>query len=64
MGDLFANKGTRLASNRVKVSIQKNGQAKVTIPRFMARSMQLEKGSVMEFELLQSGGVKLRKVLE
>ena len=52
-------KGKRLECNRVKVRVTKNGQFSATIPRRLANSEKMQKGTILFFEKLPEGGLKL-----
>ena len=52
-------RGKRLPGNSVVVQLCRNGQFSVTIPKVMAMGMGLKKGSVVQYELLKQGGIKI-----
>lgn len=52
-------RGKRMPINIVKVQLCKNGQYSVTIPRIFAKAMGLKKGSIIQYELLKQGGIKI-----
>jgi AbrB family looped-hinge helix DNA binding protein len=43
-------KGVRLETNAVKVRLSKYNQYSVTIPKGLAKAMQLKKGSILKFD--------------
>ena len=43
------NKGKRLEDGLVKVSINKNGQVRTTIPRGCARDAEIDNKSILKF---------------
>jgi len=53
-------KGRRLSANNVKVQKLGNGQFLITFPKFIARAVNLQKGSIIKFEYLMSGGIRLK----
>ena len=53
------SRGKRLPGNSVVVQLCRNGQFSVTIPKVMAMGMGLKKGSVVQYELLKQGGIKI-----
>jgi hypothetical protein len=53
--------GSRLEANRVKVSLTKNGQYTMTIPKALAMAIGLHKGSIMRYAFQKSGEIKLYK---
>ena len=46
----------------MKLQEQKNGQKMVTVPRDLARAMNLEKGDNLKFKVKDSNTLELRKV--
>lgn len=64
VNEYFARRGKRLESNRVKVRLTANGQFSLTIPRALALGYNLKKGSIVVFEPLKQGGIKISKIEE
>lgn len=54
--------GSRLTSDKMIVQHTRNGQYSITIPKWMANSMNLKKGSIIQFEILKTGGIKISVV--
>ena len=59
--DYLKRTGSRLTSDKMKVQYTRNGQYSITIPRWMANTLSLTKGSVIQFEILKTGGIKITK---
>lgn len=57
--DYLSRKGKRLAANRVKVRVTRNGQFSCTIPRVIASAAGLKHGDTLIFNLNKLGGIKL-----
>jgi len=54
--------GKRLNSNDVKVQHTKNGQYSMTIPIWVARSVNIKTGSIVRYEVLKTGGFKIQVI--
>lgn len=60
--EYLKRKGRRLTSDKMKVQYTRNGQYSITLPKWMANSMKLTKGSIIQFEILKTGGIKINKI--
>ncbi len=55
---LFKKRGKKLEGNNVIVSVTKNGQYSLTIPRKLAKQFKLKKKSVVHWDKVEINGVK------
>jgi hypothetical protein len=61
---MFKNKGTKLEHDKIKVQKLKNKQLIATIPKFIGKHLDLEKGSVLVFRIRGDNLITIKKIID
>jgi len=60
---MFKNKGSKLEYNHIKVQQLKNNQFIITIPKYIAKHLNLVKGDVIEYRIRGENFISLNKFI-